>query len=233
MKDQHGLPTLDIRKWLPAEPFKEHLEQIWAGYDEFFADPISERSRRFGRWLLAVALVGIAMTWGGVVPESISFLGADFSGVEQERLLQLLAMVVAYSLLLFVGHAVPDWLAWKAHSDKGLATLEGHTVAALTKMLVHAAGNPELSSEQQDLIRETKAHMVRRGRRLKIVTWSRAVLEVAVPPLAAAVALVLLLSWKPPADGRILPPQPSSTSAAPEPAATPGSGSPSTVPPGP
>ncbi len=81
--------------------------------DPRLGDPLSEVTRKERLYLLAASTVGITIISTGLVPTEIRTLGITFAQADQDSLLFMLALVVAYFLVAFIIYAASDFLAWR------------------------------------------------------------------------------------------------------------------------
>jgi hypothetical protein len=65
-------------------------------------------------------LLGIALIKAGLVPSKISGLGIEFQSANQQALLSIVAIVIAYFLVAFIIYAASDYLAWRLAINKQL-----------------------------------------------------------------------------------------------------------------
>jgi hypothetical protein len=70
--------------------------------DATVTDPLSAVTRGERKALLAACAVGLAISVGGLVPQKIEALGIAVSASQKENLLQILAGVIAFSLLVLL-----------------------------------------------------------------------------------------------------------------------------------
>ena len=75
-------------------------------------DPLSEVTRKERLYLLATSTISVGIVKTGLVPSRISALGIQFEEANQNALLFLIGVVVAYFLVAFIIYAVADFFAW-------------------------------------------------------------------------------------------------------------------------
>jgi hypothetical protein len=86
-------------------------------------DPFSDSTRRVRRNLLVASFVAIALSVGGLTPQSINALGIEFGAVELTRLFWLLGSIVVFELVSFVACAVPEFQTWRLDIEHRRAEL--------------------------------------------------------------------------------------------------------------
>jgi hypothetical protein len=80
-------------------------------------DPLSPVTRRERLFLLAVRAVGIFVEYTGLVPTRVSPLGIELGRTNQNALLYVHALIIAYFLVAFVVYAAADFLARRGPSS--------------------------------------------------------------------------------------------------------------------
>ena len=76
-------------------------------------DPLSEITRKERLYLLGISTVGITIEYTGLIPSEITTLGIKFGQANQNALLYILALVIAYYLAAFVIYAASDYFTWR------------------------------------------------------------------------------------------------------------------------
>lgn len=76
-------------------------------------DPLSEVTRKKRSHLLITSVIGITMVKTGLVPQKISALGVEFSSVNRNTLLYLVALIVVYFFSTFIIYSAADFIAWR------------------------------------------------------------------------------------------------------------------------
>ena len=76
-------------------------------------DPLTELTRKERRSLLGVGILGVAIAKTGIVPTKISALGIEFTKTDQQSLLFIIGLVVAYFFFAFVIYAWSDYLRFQ------------------------------------------------------------------------------------------------------------------------
>jgi hypothetical protein len=76
-------------------------------------DPLSATTRRERTALLGTSILGVALVKVPLIPEKLAFLGIEFAKLEQEKLVNLYALVVAYYFVAFCVYALTDYVAWR------------------------------------------------------------------------------------------------------------------------
>src|SRR5690348_8160379 len=85
---------------------------------EFLSDPLSDVSRRERRNLLIASVVGVLVSYVGLVPTRISALGIEFPAPAQNSFLVLIALVICYFIAAFLIYSLADFFIWrKRHHD--------------------------------------------------------------------------------------------------------------------
>jgi hypothetical protein len=82
------------------------------------SDPLSEVTRRERRLLLAVSVIGLFVSYSGIVPTKVDALGIELSSTDQRSFLTLLALVIVYLLIAFVIYGFADFLTWRKEYQK-------------------------------------------------------------------------------------------------------------------
>lgn len=70
--------------------------------------PFTDSTMKERRNVLAAALLGILVSYVGIVPTSLPIFGVDFAANEQQNLLILLALIVIYYFISFYVRAFAD-----------------------------------------------------------------------------------------------------------------------------
>lgn len=76
-------------------------------------DPLSTTTRKERTALLGTSILGVALVNVPLVPEKLAFLGVEFAKIEQQKLVSLYALIVAYYLAAFCVYAFTDYVAWR------------------------------------------------------------------------------------------------------------------------
>ena len=76
--------------------------------EPLLSDPLREVTRRERKALLTLCLISLALTWGGLFPESVDAYGFKITELETTNLLILLAAVIAFLLIGFIVFAYTD-----------------------------------------------------------------------------------------------------------------------------
>lgn len=90
----------------------EHPTTSLTAAEIALSDPLKEETRKARVYLLVVSAVGIIMVRTGLVPQEISALGISVADVKPQKLLDILAFVVAYFGLAFAIYGISDAIAW-------------------------------------------------------------------------------------------------------------------------
>jgi len=80
---------------------------------EKLREPLHETTRKTRRNLLAASLIGVIVTKVGLVPTKISAFGVEFSYLNQQALMTLLAVVIVYFGVSFLVYVYSELSAWK------------------------------------------------------------------------------------------------------------------------
>lgn len=154
-------------------------------------DALSERTRKERRSLLLASLLGMAITWGNLIPSQISAFGIVVSDVEQKSLLALLFFVVTYFLCGFLLYAVPEYRHWHVRDQLFRERLAGFFKPKADTARGHAVG--DLDNEAILAVAAAARHAQLAGG-LLAGARARALFDFAVPALAALVALTFILA---------------------------------------
>lgn len=76
-------------------------------------DPLNEITRKERTALLGLSVLGVALVKVPLIPEKFALLGIDFAKVQQEKFVNLFALIVAYYLAAFAIYAFTDYVAWR------------------------------------------------------------------------------------------------------------------------
>lgn len=82
------------------------------------SDPLSEVTRRERKYLLGISVIGLFVSYSGIVPTRIAAFGIDLSASDQKSFLTLLALIILYFLAAFVIYGLADFLTWRKEYQK-------------------------------------------------------------------------------------------------------------------
>jgi len=82
-------------------------------FSDRLREPLNETTRRARRNLLAASVIGVIIAKVGLVPSKISAFGIDFTEANQQSLISLLALVIAYFGVTFVVYLYSELIAWQ------------------------------------------------------------------------------------------------------------------------
>lgn len=94
-------------------------------FSDSLRDPLNETTRKTRRNLLAASLAGLVIAKVGLIPTKISAFGIEFSADNQQSLVMLLALVIAYFAAAFFVYSYSEFTAWQlAFRSQELQQLE-------------------------------------------------------------------------------------------------------------
>lgn len=82
------------------------------------ADPLREVTRKERRMLLGLSLLGLAVAFTGLTPQSIPAFGITFEPSDREALRQLFAGMLTFFLAAFLLYGWTDFLTWRMNYHK-------------------------------------------------------------------------------------------------------------------
>ena len=146
-------------------------------------DPLTELTRKERKALLGVAILGVAIAQTGIVPAKINALGIEFTKTDQQSLLFIIGLVIAYFLIAFVIYAWSDFLRFQRKFSELRQLQQGH------KRAEASPGMKALSSEVefQDFRALTSS---------KRLIWIRLGFDVFLPAIVGLIAAVLVFTAK-------------------------------------
>jgi len=163
---------------MPRRPFpmpesvKTEPEAHQSKDAKFFQSPWSDETHKTKRNLLLAATAGLAISAAGIVPKEISAFGLTVDDIDQRAFLIILSLVIAYLLVTFVLAVYSDFI--RSFWDE------------LTKIEIIKL--PEDQSLRELILSKRKIVA-----RLKDLHMLRVVVDVAIPVLAGATAIVWLI----------------------------------------
>lgn len=144
-------------------------------------DPLRPVTRKERTSLLAVSTLGVAVAFGGLVPEEINALGIRMSHLNQAVLLAVLLTVVAYYRVAFALYARADIARWNHRFHR-------------LEHLLEDAGEVQCAT-CHEIIRPEKDRDPKSWRGYISVFRRRGVFDAVVPRLAGNAAIVSL-AWR-------------------------------------
>ena len=151
---------------------------------ELLFDPLSDIARKERRNLLIASTAGILVATMGLVPTRLSILGNEFSALEQNHFVIVVASVIAYFVVAFLVYGVSDFL---------ISRNKRHDY--LVAVAVEMQGLTEKDQHDYDELHTDTPHIH------WIYVWSkpafffRTPLEFVFPILVGGVSICLLF-WK-------------------------------------
>jgi hypothetical protein len=151
------------------------------------SEVLSKTTRAERKILLGVSMFGVTVAHTGLIPSKITALGVEFEPADQQALLLMLIVVVAYFTIAFIIYATADFLSWRAAHDE---TLLMH--------LQHEHGFYPLPDTPQDEPMERAIKQIRRrvwwwGTLIRKTSYVRALWEFVLPIVAGAYSIGALL----------------------------------------
>jgi hypothetical protein len=145
-------------------------------------DPLSEVTRRERKVLLGVSAIAFVVTRTGLVPSKISALGVEFARADQQALLFVFALVIAYFVAAFAVYGAADYLSWRiAYDDARRLAFRNHH--ARLKAVSLASEHP------------TDEWIPKWPRRLTLfVSLTRGIFEFVLPLAVGAAAIFMLVT---------------------------------------
>lgn len=147
-------------------------------------DPLSEVTRKERLYLLGISTVGITIESTGLIPSEITTLGIKFGEADQDALLYILALVIAYFLAAFILYAASDFLSWRLALRDYIEERMRHRYEEQREVR-----NEELERYQSDLAR--RYFLIYRLR--SPVSVLRAVFEFLLPVAVGIYAMYILV----------------------------------------
>lgn len=77
------------------------------------SDALSQHTRSVRKTLLVASTISLTVAMTGLIPTKIDALGVEFSQVDRNSMILLMAAVVAFMLLSFIVTAASDFTAWR------------------------------------------------------------------------------------------------------------------------
>jgi len=188
-------------------------DDIHFPHDEFHEDLLSERTYSDRRNLLVIAAVSLVIAKTGLLPTKITALGIEFSQIQQQAMLTILAAFLAYFVATFVVHAVADYYAWRKKQEvAALASVgkrmgmqfdrlskesERGSFAVLVGKLDELDRKNEMDRRRKMYLEITDARQRGPKGAYGISIWARATYDLAIPLLLAGVAMFELFAASP------------------------------------
>jgi hypothetical protein len=170
-----------------APPSFEQLTQLKDLERLNFGALLSETTSKERRFLLAAALLGVAIAQAGFLPTKISALGIDFERANQRSVLLLLALVLIYFILTFALYAAADLMAWRMAYNEAMARHLREEPALIPEP--DKPGDRPWQKVQKELVR-ARGRLARFNRRAAVV---RASWEFGLPLVVGIYVVVVLL----------------------------------------
>jgi hypothetical protein len=164
--------------------------------------------------LLAIAALGLVIARTGLLPAKITALGIEFSQVQQQAMLTMVAAFLANFAVTFAVHAVADYFAWRKKQEISALASVGKRHGMQFDRLVKESESGNLSAliakldpidreREQERVRQRADEIIkaRKGRLKKaygISIWARATFDLSIPLLLAGAAMFALLTASPP-----------------------------------
>ncbi len=159
-----------------------------------FMTELTVRERRI---LLAVCAIGLTIAKIGLVPTKITALGIEFSATNQQTMLAILAVIIAYFLLAFVVYAAGDYLASETRYAK--SAREGAWEWIAGQQPVQKLQETVDSEKKVELLRVYAKYPFPNPKTVVGVRWARIFVDLIIPPLLAILTILILVTTKPPA----------------------------------
>jgi hypothetical protein len=137
--------------------------------------------------LLGVSMLGVTVAHTGLIPSKITALGVEFEHADQQALLLMLVVVVAYFTIAFIVYATADFLAWRASHDETLLMHLQHEHAFLPI--------PETAHDEpaERALKQIRRRVWWWGTLARKTSYLRALWEFVLPILAGAYSIGVLL----------------------------------------
>jgi len=74
---------------------------------------LQEVTKKKRKSLLGFCIILVATIKGGIVPSKIPALGIELTSTNQNSLLVLIGLIVAYFLIGFIIYSISDYIAWR------------------------------------------------------------------------------------------------------------------------
>ena len=153
---------------------------------EQLKDPLHQTTRKVRKGLLLSSIIGILIVKMDLVPTRITALGIEFSQSDQESLLSMIALLVAYYLINFVIYLWTEFASWK------IAVASNHAELDHQRELDHIESKADSRGVRDQLSYKTFiADMFRKGRYTLII---RIGVEIAVPIGLSLASIYLTIS---------------------------------------
>lgn len=155
-------------------------------------DPLRELTRKERTRLLIVSVLGIIVVHTKLVPSRIDVLGIEFAQTQQEKILVVLAVLVAYYLVAFLLYAAVDFTSWR------LAYLDSHEFPKFPVLDPKAEGQTGRTLNEDEL-RDLKWWMdLHKSHRVYMsLQWplskARAIFDFLLPVVVSLYAITALL----------------------------------------
>jgi cold shock protein len=166
----------DIR----LDPPEEELPFV----DVRLRDPLTPVTRRERTYLLGTSAIAIVLVKVGLVPTKISALGIEFSSWDQQALVRVTTIAIAYFLVAFGIYAASDFFLWRIAFDTARAELAKERQSA-----------PEYASHPAS--RSRPISRLQNPEKLGI-PLARSIFEFLVPVSVALYAMVVTATYVPP-----------------------------------
>ena len=165
------------------------------------SDPLSQVTRRERLYLLATSAVGIIIKFTGLIPNRITTFGIRFQDPDQQSLLRMLAVIIAYFLAAFIIYAASDFLTWRRLFRTRTTEAKMEATRRKREVLMQSKELNDLSPEQQAGIKKLdeqieklegadESALISLTRPVSLI---RAVFEFLLPIAVAIYAFVLLV----------------------------------------
>jgi hypothetical protein len=153
-------------------------------FSERLREPLNETTRKVRRNLMAASVIGVVLTKVGLIPSKILAFGVEFTSSNQNALMLLLAVSIAYFTISFVVYVYSELTAWQiVFSSKELEELK----EAAEKNSLKLGRVPNEADKFREYIR--KIHS-----KSKPTFYIRLIIELAIPLIFAIYSFYSLIN---------------------------------------
>ncbi len=158
-----------------------------------FMTDVTFRERRT---LLVVCAIGLIIAKTGLIPTKITAFGIEFSATDQQTMLAIIALIIAYFLLTFVVYAAGDFLSSEIrYASSARAGAMESIAGEQPAQKIHKAVDSE---GKRELFRVYGKYPFPNPRMVMGVHWARIFVDLIIPPLLSILAIVILVTTKSP-----------------------------------